>query len=52
MGELLVDFVEEEGKMGATEDDGVDEGVLLEEFLERISDEVVGTGFVELVVFH
>lgn len=38
--------------MGAAEDDGVDERVLVEEFLEGVLDEIVGTGFVELVVLH
>ena len=38
--------------MRAAEYDGVDEGVLVEEFLERIPDEIVGTGFVILATFH
>ena len=37
--------------MSATEDDGVDEGVLCHEFVEGVLHEVVGTGLVELVVF-
>ena len=48
--ELLVDLVEEEGEVGAAKDNGVDEGILIEEFLKRILDEIVSTRFVELVV--
>ena len=51
-GELLVDFVEEEGEMGASEDDGVDEWVLVKEFLEGILDEVISTRFVEFIILH
>ena len=38
--------------MSAAEDDGVDEGVLVKEFLEGVFDEIVGARFVELVVLH
>ena len=38
--------------MCASKDDGVDEWILFEEFLKGVPDEVVGTRFVELVVFH
>lgn len=48
---LLADFVEQEGIMGAAEDDGVDEGVLGKQFLKGVADEVVGSGLVELATF-
>ncbi len=43
-GEVLLDFGEEEGVVGAAEDDGVDGGVEGEELAEVFLDEVVGAG--------
>ena len=47
---MLLYLGEQQGEVGAAKDDGVDEGVLVEEFLEGVLDKVVGTWFVEFVV--
>ena len=49
-GRVLTDLVDEEGVVGAAEDDGVDERVTLQELVEILADEIVGTGRVGLAV--
>jgi len=49
--EVLLDFGDEEGVVGAGEDDSVDEGVGGEEVVEVFLDEIVGAGGEVLVVF-
>ena len=50
-GKVAADFVEKQRVVGASEDDGVDEGILCKKFIDGVLDEVIGTRFVELVVF-
>ena len=47
---MLLYLGEQQGEVGAAKDDGVDEGILVNELQEGVLDEVVGTWFVELVV--
>ena len=49
-GRVLTDLVDEEGVVGAAEDDGVDERVTLQELVEILAYEIVGTGRVGLAV--
>ena len=49
-GRVLTDLVDEEGVVGAAEDDGVDERVTLQEQVEILAYEIVGTGRVGLAV--
>ena len=51
LGEIVADFVEQEGIVGASEDDGVYLRVLGEEFVDGVFDEVICSWFVKLVVF-
>ena len=48
--EILADFVEQEGVVGAAEYDGVNLRILCHQFVERVFHEVVSTRLVELVV--
>lgn len=43
-GRVLTDLVDEEGVVGAAEDDGVDERVALQELVDILADEIVGAG--------
>lgn len=46
------DLVEEERVVGTAKDDGVDEGIHVEEFVYSVFDEIVGSWFVEFVVLY
>lgn len=51
-GRVLTDLVDEEGVVGAAEDDGVDERVTLQELVEILADEIVGAGRVGLAILN
>lgn len=52
VGKILTDFVEQEGIVSASKDNGVNEWVLGKEFVERVLYEIVGSGLVKLVVLY
>ena len=51
-GDVEHDFVEQQGVVCATEDDGVDEWVFRHEFVDAVLHEIIGTWFVKFAVFN